>query len=224
MVGSQSRGARKKNVGLLQQRIPLVEPVQVDHLVAGHRCDPYQSVDVVGIEFESLPEQLDRAGPILPAFEVVGQRPGPHDQVDSIPAAARAPTGSFAADHFDPNTSRQTGDDLVLDLQNFSSLLVEALCPQMLVRLRVDQLDIHANTARVPPDAPFQYVAYAEFPADLADRHRTALVGKRGGARDDKAAGQRACEIRDQAIADPVDEVVHSRILRQVQKRQDYDG
>ena len=127
MIGSQRRGAREKNLGLVEQRIPFVEPVQVHHLVAAQSCNARQSVDVVGIEIESLPEQLDRASGILSSFDVVGLSPCAHDQVDHFPAVVRAPALGFGADHFDSDTAGQTGDNLVLHLQDVLAFLVEAV-------------------------------------------------------------------------------------------------
>jgi hypothetical protein len=64
--------------------------------------------------------------------------PCPHDQVDRVPAVARAPARGFGADHLDSNTAGQTRDDLVLDLQDVLAFLVESLGPQVLVGNRVD--------------------------------------------------------------------------------------
>ena len=58
----------------------------------------------------------------------------------------------------------------------------------MLVGLRVDQLDIHLDVARIRGDAALQHIADAEFRANLPGSDGPAFVGKGGGARNDEAA------------------------------------
>ena len=58
----------------------------------------------------------------------------------------------------------------------------------MLVGLRVDQLDIYPDAARIRRDAALQRISDAEFRADLPDSDGPAFVGKGGGARNDEAA------------------------------------
>jgi hypothetical protein len=61
----------------------------------------------------------------------------------------------------------------------------------VLVGTCVDQLDIHPDAVWLYSYAAFKDVAYGELLADLADRCLSAFVSERGGARDDKAAGER---------------------------------
>ena len=75
---------------------------------------------------------------------------------------------------------------------------------------RVDQLD----AMRVRKHAAFQHIEHGKFWADLPDSDPTVPVGKDGGALNHKtAAQQRERQIGDRAVADPVHQVVFTRML-----------
>jgi hypothetical protein len=213
VVGGPRCGTRYHFLGFVEQGISTVEPVEVYHLVDPSEADPHHRIDAIGVELQRPSKEINRLCRGFPPLDVTDQRARTHDQVDSIPSfGLRVPAFGLGANQLDPDAARQARDDLVLDLQNFSALLVKALSPQVLVRLGVNQLDIDAKALVVDENAALQHVADAEFAAHLRDRNGTALVREGGGPRDDEATRQSARQIRDQDVDDPIDEIIKTRL------------
>ena len=79
--------------------------------------------------------------------------------------------------------------DLVLKGKDIPHFTVIALCPDMAAGGSVQQLGINAHPVIGPAHTPFQNVADAQVAPDLLNIDRSALVGKRGIAGNDKQAG-----------------------------------
>src|SRR5262249_9092704 len=162
--------------------------------------------DAAWVELQPPPKQLNRFGRRLLVFEICDQCAPAHNQIHHVPIAVAAAAARLAAHQLNPYAARQAADNLVLELQDVSALLIEAVGPQVLVGRGVDQLHIDADPCGIDENAALQHIAHAEFRADLPDRHRTAPVGEGGGAGNDEAAGQTARQIRYQRIDNAIDE------------------
>ena len=80
--------------------------------------------------------------------------------------------------------ARETGDDLVLHLQQIGAIGIELIGPQMRAGLGVDELGVDPHLIAAALYAALQHIAHAQILADRLDVHRLALVGEGGVARD----------------------------------------
>lgn len=78
--------------------------------------------------------------------------------------------------------------DFILNGKNVGQVTVVAVSPDMAAVVRVDELSCDANALSRLAHTAFEHVSHPEFPADLIDLHRLALIGERGVARDDEQA------------------------------------
>ena len=82
---------------------------------------------------------------------------------------------------------RQTGDDLVLHLQQIGAGGVELVGPEVGAAVGVDELGVDPHLIAAGLHRAFQHVAHAQVLADRLGVDRLAFVGKGGIARDDEA-------------------------------------
>ena len=122
--------------------------------------------------------------------------------------------------------ARHCADDLprhlVLQGQRVLSGLVVALGPDVLARLRVDELGCDADLISLLADAAFQRIVDVEIAADLADVDRFAFVDKGRVARDHREIGK-ARQHGDDVVAHPVAEIAEALVGAHVVERQDGD-
>src|SRR5262249_35791060 len=76
--------------------------------------------------------------------------------------------------------------NLVLQREQIASVAVKPLRPEMRIGLGIDQLGVDADLFPRPTDASFEYVAHAQFAADLLCVHLLVPVRERGISRDHK--------------------------------------
>ena len=98
---------------------------------------------------------------------------------------------------------------LVLKRERVLSGLVVALRPDVLARLRVNELGCDANLIGVLADAAFQRIVDIEIAADLADVDRLAFVDEGRVARDHREIGK-ARQHGDDVFADAVTQIAES--------------
>ena len=84
--------------------------------------------------------------------------------------------------------ARQTGDDLVLRLQQIGARRVELIGPQVGAAVGVDELGVDPHLIAGRLHRALQHIAHAQLPADGLGVDRLALVGKGGTVRDHEAA------------------------------------
>jgi hypothetical protein len=222
VVGRQPNGTGNHGFRFVEQPLALVEHIEVQYLEGARGCDTHHGIDIVRVEIECLPEQVDGMGCMFRQPYVVGQSLAAHNQVGAVVGGTAAMR--FATDHLEPHAARQTRHDLLLHLEDVLAFLVETLRPQGFVRLGVDQLGIDADVTRFGEHPAFEHVAHAKLLADLARRHFSALVGEGSRSGNDETARQGTRQTGDQIVDDTVDEVVVGGILRQVQEGQYDDG
>jgi hypothetical protein len=112
----------------------------------------------------------------------------------------------FKSHQLDLQFVRQSGDDLVLHVEEVGNPLVETLGPKMREGLGLDQLHVDAHPVTAALDAALERVAHIELAPDLADVDCLPLGGEGGIAGDDQSPPN-ARKIRGQAFGDAVDEI-----------------
>lgn len=74
------------------------------------------------------------------------------------------------------NGTHDIGGDTVLQIEDIGKIAVILLGPQMAAGRGLEQLGRDAHAFARFPDAAFEYIAHAEFPADPLRVRRLALV------------------------------------------------
>ena len=118
---------------------------------------------------------------------------------------------------------RQTGDNLVLHLQQIGARRVKLIGPKMRAAGGVDELGVDSCLTAAGKHRASQHIAHPQFLADCLSVDRLALVGERGIARDDEAVAD-ARETGGQFISYSVGEVILRRIARQIGEGQHDHG
>ena len=113
-------------------------------------------------------------------------------------------------------------DDLVLHVEEVGYGLVEALGPEMIASLGVDELDIDPHAVAAALHRTFEHVAHVQFAADLLHVEGLALVGK-GGVTGDHERASDAREIGGQALGHAIDEIVLLGVAADIGEGQDDD-
>ena len=152
------------------------------------------------------------------------QSPAAHDQIARIRIGRvflLEPLRS-SLDQLEQQGLIETADDFLLGLCKVGAVGVKPVGPDVGAVLGIDQLGGDLNLAAGPPHAAFEDIADAELAADLPDIDRLALVGKGGGAGDDKAVRNKR-EVGGQIVGDAVGEIFLLRVVRQIRERQDDD-
>src|SRR5262249_1716612 len=155
----------------------------------------------------------------------VEHRLATHDEVDELGAVRSFAQASprFDVDDLQADRARDPADDLVLNVQDAPSFGIEALGPPLACFLGLDQAGVDAHALALGDDAALEQITYLELAADLPRVRAPALVGERGVAGDDGDSGQRVREIADEAVGDPVGQVVLLRIPAEIGERKDDD-
>src|SRR5262249_8796884 len=101
--------------------------------------------------------------------------------------------GGFGPPRFDANDLGaelvgDSGDNLVLHLEEVCDRLVEPLGPDVSRSLRFDKLHVDPHPAATPLDAAFEHVAPIAVAAEFARVERLAAVGEGGVAPDHERA------------------------------------
>jgi hypothetical protein len=117
---------------------------------------------------------------------------------------------------------RQVRDDRVLHLQQIGAGRVELFSPQMSAAAGVDELGVDPHPIAARLHRAFENIAHAQILADRLGVDRLALEGHGRVARDDESIAE-ACETGGQSVGQGVDEVILSRIARQIGERQHDD-
>ena len=156
----------------------------------------------VGIEIDGPPQKhLRRA--VLIASKLLKVPDATHAMVKGVEAAdvlARRPL-SFDEQHFWLDGRDHALRDLVLEREHVREFAIEALCPEMVAGLRIDELRRSTDPVRRPAHASFEHVADAELASDLLHVERAPLVGECGVARDDEEPAI-VRERRDDVLGD----------------------
>ena len=79
-------------------------------------------------------------------------------------------------------------NDFVLHVEEIDQRLIETLSPEMMIGLRINELDVHANAIGATLNASFHDIADIQVPPELLHVDRLALKGERRVARDDESA------------------------------------
>ena len=117
---------------------------------------------------------------------------------------------------------RQARDDFVLHVEEIGERLVEALGPEMIARLGVDELDIDAHAISAALDAALENIADVQLAADLLRVRGLAFVCESRVAGDDEGAADPR-QIAREALRDPVDEMLLLQIAADIGEWQDDD-
>src|SRR5262245_19189197 len=70
-------------------------------------------------------------------------------------------------------------NNLVLQQENVREITVEAVSPKVCAILRIDQLNVDADTGRRPAHAAFDYIPHPQIFGDQPNVDRLSLEGKR---------------------------------------------
>src|SRR5262249_37336886 len=117
-----------------------------------------------------------------------------------------------------PNRSNDAGRDLILQSKDVFERAFKALRPNVRRRVRVDQLPRNAYSITGFSQAAFEYVAHAEFAADLLDVYGSVFVGEARVARDDEEPPDTR-ERGDDVLDDAVGKVLLLGVAAQVVER-----
>jgi len=109
--------------------------------------------------------------------------------------------------------------DLVLHGERSGGIAVEPLRPKMRVGLSADQLGVNPDMVCRGMNAPFQYIANAQFTTDLFCVDGLVPVGECGGARD-HAHIVEPRQIGREVLGDPVRETLSIGTIVKTRKRQ----
>ena len=120
---------------------------------------------------------------------------------------ARSARCASADDQLRPQLIGEAGDDLVLHFEEIGERLVEAVGPEMIAALRVDELDIDAHAVGVALDRPFEHIADPKLLADFPGVDILALEREGGVAGDHEGAAE-ARQVGGQVLGDSVGEIV----------------
>src|ERR1700722_8364085 len=111
---------------------------------------------------------------------------------------------------------------LVLHIEQVGERLVEPLCPEMVARFGVDELDIDPHAISAPLDATFEDVADVQFTADLLQIDVLAFISE-GGVAPDHDGVPYPWQVGREALRDPVDEMLMGRVAAEIGEGQDDD-
>ena len=114
-------------------------------------------------------------------------------------------------------------NDLVLHVEEIGQGLVEALGPEMIAGLGIDELDVDAHAVAAALHRAFEDIAHVQFAADLLQIDGLALVGEGGVAPDDERAGD-AREVGGQALGHAIDEIFLLGIAADIGEGENDDG
>ena len=132
-------------------------------------------------------------------------------------------TGGLGLGELNVHRARQTGDDLVLHLQQIGAGGVELIGPEMRAAVGVDELGVDPDLIAAGQHRAFQHIAHAQILADRLGVDRLALEGEGRIARDDEAVAD-ARESGGQFIGEGVGEVILRRIAAEIGERQHDNG
>ena len=125
---------------------------------------------VVGVDRERLFKQSPRRIVLFlagPKTLLVVERPTAHDEIVRIRVGRAGALRRFRLDQFIAQGVGQPRDDLILQLEQISHVLLEPLGPEMRAGFRVDELRVDPHPVLVALDRAFEHVANAELLADL---------------------------------------------------------
>jgi hypothetical protein len=97
-------------------------------------------------------------------------------------------------------------NDFILHIEELGHVLVEALGPEMVAALGVDELRTDAHPVAAALHGTFQHIAHAEFAADLPEIDMLSLVGEGRVATDHQHAAH-ARQVGGQAFGHAIDEI-----------------
>src|SRR5262249_22739958 len=180
--------------------------------------DASEAIDARRLDLERLLEQTAGVYHRCRRRWQVEHRLAAHDEVDELgavrPFAQASPR--FDVDDLQADRARDPADDLVLNVEDAASFGIEAFGPELACFLGLHQAGGDAHAVALGGDAAREQVTYLQLAADLRRVRAPALVGERGVAGDDGDSGQRARNIADEAVGDPVGEVVLLRIAAEI--------
>ena len=142
----------------------------------------YEGFDVPGVDYKRAIETNVRLSHVLRRVTLVDPSHTLKIKVHRIGGRCFFGAASLGSGELVVQSGGQTGDDLVLHVEEIGKRFVETLGPEMIARFGVDKLHIDAHPIAAALNAAFDDIANVQLAADLLEIDGFPLVGKCGVA------------------------------------------
>src|SRR5208337_2599400 len=165
-----------------------------------------ERVDVAGIGGERAVEKAVRLCDMIRGYTLIEPSHTLKIEVHRVGVRSLFRASRLGGGELCVQRARQARDDFVLHVEEICKRLVEPLCPEMIARFGVDELDVDAHAVSTALNAALKDIADVQLAPDRLHVERLAFEGE-GRIAGDYVSAPNARKISREALRDAVNEM-----------------